>query len=237
MSWLNAGEDAANVDINKTVTCNPKVIGGGQGTGSGQGRGQNLQMATGTSLSEAERQGLIFMREEEKLARDVYLAMQEKWGGRVFSNISQAETQHMSAIANLLARYRIPDPVTDNTPGKFTAVRFQELYKVLVETGSNSLTDALKVGLKIEEMDIADLRIAIQSSNSQDINRVFENLERGSRNHLRAFARQLKASGGTYDATNLSQSDFDQIASSGQERGGGQGRMRGRGKGKGRGKN
>lgn len=229
---------------------NGDVRSGSQQAGQGIRRGQNARRGIGKNqqtaagaLTGVEREGLISMREEEKLARDVYLAMQEKWGARVFSNISRAETQHMTAMANLLSQYRIPDPVTDNTPGKFTAVRFQELYKTLVETGSNSLNDALKVGLKIEEMDIADLRVAIQGTNNREIKRVFENLERGSRNHLRAFARQLKAAGGTYVATNLNQSDFDQIASSEQERGGGGGQGRaggrgnGRGKGKGRGSN
>lgn len=187
----------------------------------GHGQHSKAGNSNRTALSNAETQSLIFMREEEKLARDVYLAMQEKWGERVFSNISQAETRHMAAIANLLARYGISDPVTDDTPGKFTEVQFQELYQKLVATGSNSINDALKVGLKIEEMDIADLRAAIQGTNHGDIKRVFENLERGSRNHLRAFAKRLKAAGGDYVATNLSQTDFDQIASSQQERGGG----------------
>jgi len=210
---------------------------GSQGLGQGQNSraGRGTQQSAGTAITDVERQSLIFMREEEKLARDVYLAMQEKWGERVFSNISQAETQHMAAIANLLNRYGIPDPVTDNTPGKFTEVRFQELYQQLVATGSNSITDAMKVGLKIEEMDIADLRAAIQGTNSKDIKRVFENLERGSRNHLRAFAKRLQAAGGEYVATNLSQTDFDQIANSQQERGGGaRGRAGepGRGRGK-----
>jgi hypothetical protein len=100
------------------------------------------------------------------------------------------------------------------------------------------LQDGLKVGLKIEEMDIADLRVAIQQTKNQDIKRVLENLLRGSHNHLRAFSRQLAASGGTYTPTSLSQSDFDQIAGSAQERGGqnrGRSGQGGKGLGKGRG--
>jgi len=205
----------------------------------------NKQKSTSVSLTKLERENLILMREEEKLARDVYLAMHKKWGARVFGNISQAESRHMNAVASLLSRYRIADPVTDNTPGKFTATRFQQLYTTLVNTGSNSLQDALKVGLKIEEMDIADLRMAIQQTKNQDIKRVLEKLLRGSHNHLRAFSRQLAASGGTYNPTSLSQSDFDQIAGSSQERGGqnrgrsgqlGKGFGKGRGQGQGMGK-
>lgn len=38
-------------------------------------------------LNLGETDGLIFMREEEKLARDVYIAMYDNWGQRVFNNI------------------------------------------------------------------------------------------------------------------------------------------------------
>lgn len=209
-----------------------------QGTGQ-MGQGQNEKGANNSdklnangSLSAKQRQDLLLMREEEKLARDVYLAMKAKWGANVFNNIARAESQHMKAIAGLLSRYGIPDPVTNNTPGSFTAVRFQKLYQTLVAAGSNSLVDAYKVALKIEEMDIADLRSAIQSTTSQDVKRVYENLERASRNHLRAFASQLKKAGGTYIATNLTQAEFDQIATGRQQRGGGQGQTGGKNSGR-----
>lgn len=164
------------------------------------------------------------MREEEKLARDVYTALNAKWNDNIFANISRAESQHRNAIGNLLSRYGIPDPIQNNAAGVFTSPQFQQLYKTLVNSGSNSLEDALKVGLKIEEMDISDLRVAIQSTNNQDIMGVLENLLRGSRNHLRAFASRLNATGGTYVSTNLPLQDFNRIASSQQEFGGNNGR-------------
>jgi hypothetical protein len=203
---------------------------GGQRGGNGKGQG------SGGALAANERNELILMREEEKLARDVYTAMHKKWGTPVFANISRAESQHMKVLGGLLSRYNIPDPVGNNAPGAFTNPKFQQLYQSLVATGSASLMDAMKVGLKIEEMDIADLRQAIQSTDNNDLKRVYQHLEQGSQNHLRAFAMQLKRLGGTYTATSLNQNEFNSIANSRMGQNGGQG-GRGRGGAQGQGSN
>ena len=71
------------------------------------------------SLSETELSGLQFMREEEKLARDVYSTLYEKWGLPIFSNIAQSEQTHTEAVRDLLEKYNQPDPVIDDTVGVF----------------------------------------------------------------------------------------------------------------------
>lgn len=43
---------------------------------------------TGVGLTDAETDGILFMREEEKLARDVYLGLADPWDLRVFENIA-----------------------------------------------------------------------------------------------------------------------------------------------------
>lgn len=201
--------------------------GRGQAGQSQNGRGQrsNGRGQSNGTLTAQERNDLTLMREEEKLARDVYIALNKKWGATIFANISRAESKHMQAIAGLLNRYQIPDPVVSNTPGRFTNPRFQQLYQLLVKEGSVTGVDALKVGLKIEEMDIADLRVAIQASNNNNIKQVFRNLEQGSRNHLRAFASQLQKAGGTYASTQLSQNEFNEIANSKPGQGGNRGQQ------------
>ena len=86
------------------------------------------------SLSEAELALLQHMREEEKLARDVYITLNEKWNDKVFLKISASEQRHMDAVLNLLKKYNLPDPVGDNGVGVFTDGDLQELYTDLVET-------------------------------------------------------------------------------------------------------
>jgi hypothetical protein len=88
-------------------------------------------------LSEAEINGLFQMREEEKLARDVYLTLFEAWNHRVFTNIAQSEQQHMDAVKILLDKYALPDPVVDDTVGIFYDSQIQNLYNELIFAGKN----------------------------------------------------------------------------------------------------
>jgi hypothetical protein len=131
--------------------------------------------------------------------------------------------------------------VTDDTIGVFHDKVLQNLYDDLVSQGRASLVEAFKVGLTIEDLDIYDLKEALANTDNQDITKVYQNLKRGSRNHLRAFTRQLNQNGGSYTAQFLSQSEIDEIASSPQEKGGHgkkrEGNNSGRGQGQGYGQN
>lgn len=172
------------------------------------------------TLSDSEEEGLVFMREEEKLARDVYLHFYEKYNMRVFSNIAKAERTHMAALKTLLDKYQLVDPVVDDNIGVFQNEKLAGLYTQLTEAGDASLVEALKIGLTIEDLDIDDLMKYTKNVTSDDVIFVYNNLTRGSRNHLRAFNRQTTRNGGTYTAQFITQELFDEIINSSQERGG-----------------
>ena len=145
-----------------------------------------------TQLNEEEIEWLIFMREEEKLARDVYLELYDMWGLSVFKNIAASEQRHTDAIENLLDKYGINDPVYDEeNRGNFTNGELDDLYQELIEKGSISITDALEVGVMIEKVDIADLEESLSVTDNTNIERVYNNLLRGSNNHLTAFSLHL----------------------------------------------
>ena len=55
-------------------------------------------------LSSEEMDDLLYMREEEKLARDVYIKLYEKWGASIFDNISNAERRHMDTMLTMIER-------------------------------------------------------------------------------------------------------------------------------------
>jgi hypothetical protein len=185
------------------------------------------------ALSSDEKADLIYMREEEKLARDVYLTLYDKWNQQIFSNIAGSEQTHTDSIRYLIERYDLTDPVTDETVGAFTNQDLQKLYDDLVAQGSKSIEDALKVGATIEDLDIFDLNEAVARADNQDIKEVYDNLTRGSRNHMRAFTRQLSNYNETYEAQFLSAEEVNEILSSEQERGGGMQPGRGQGDGDG----
>jgi len=160
-------------------------------------------------LTASEKEGLLFMAEEEKLARDVYLALNAKWNMRVFDNIGQAERTHEAAVKTLIARYSLPDQTRN--AGEFSNETLQKLYDDLVSRGSNSAEDALRVGAAIEEIDILDLEERMAQTDREDILLVYANLVRGSENHLRAFVNNLQRQGFEYRPEYLSLEKYDGI--------------------------
>jgi hypothetical protein len=193
--------------------------------------GENLTTA-GNGLPTAEEiNGLIFMREEEKLAFDLYLSFYEKWGLPIFQNIAASEQTHMDSVAFLLDQYGIPDPTTNLTMGVFTDPVLQDLYDQLLASGSLSIGNALKAGAAVEEVDILDLRERSAKTQLADILRVYQNLESGSYNHLGAFVSVLENQiGEVYSPIYLTLEDFQQIISGGmQTNGQGPGGNNGRG--------
>ena len=162
-------------------------------------------------LTPEEQEHLVFMREEEKLARDVYSILYETWGSLVFSNIAGSEQRHMDAVLRLLVKYGIPDTAPPQI-GAFNDPKLQELYRQLVRQGQTSLLDAMKAGALIEEVDIKDLRMAIDDTSRTDLRRIYGNLERGSGNHLMTFVSHIEAiSGERYVAQFLTQDEVDEI--------------------------
>jgi hypothetical protein len=143
-------------------------------------------------LNQEEVDWLTYMREEEKLARDVYLELSKMWGSRIFTSIAGSEQTHMDAIKKLLEKYGIADPAADTEVGEFINQELQALYDKLIETGSRSVSDALNVGVLIEETDISDLQAASAVSTHKDVLKVYNNLLAGSLNHLAAFNSELE---------------------------------------------
>jgi hypothetical protein len=141
------------------------------------------------SIDEAEY--LAFMREEEKLARDVYQALSVKWGVRIFNNIAASEQRHFDSVGILLERYGLTDSAQP-AAGVFSDPDLQKLYGELVAKGAVSLLDAMEVGVIIEEKDIKDLKAAMALADNTDLLRVFGNLLQGSLNHLAAFKSNIE---------------------------------------------
>ena len=170
-------------------------------------------------LTEDDIAGLLWMREEEQLAHDVYVILGEQWDLRIFDNIAASESSHIDAVIGLLDRYGIDDIAAGNKPGTIDDPTLQDLYDDLVADGSRSLEAALSVGALIEELDIDDLQARAAATDVVDIVTVYANLEQGSRNHLRAFVSQLEERGVTYEPIRLDPAVFDAIVSSETERG------------------
>ena len=181
--------------------------------------GSLLEGISKDELSDNEVAGLILMREEEKLARDVYQVLGRTWDIRIFDTIAQSEQTHTTAVKSLLDRYDIADPVVTDSQGIYASGVLQKLYNDLVAKGTTSLLDALIVGATVEDLDIKDLADLLETTDNQDIIATYESLQRGSRNHMRAFVKQIERNGGTYIPHYISKNLYQQIINGSQERG------------------
>lgn len=160
---------------------------------------------------------LCFLREEEKLARDVYVGLFAETGIPIFDNISMSEQTHTDAVAAVLASRGIADPVTDATPGAFTDPTFDELYATLLGDGRASEVAALRVGATIEDLDLHDIATFRSRTTEPDALALYDSLACGSRNHLRSFSMQLSSRGISYDAQKITAGELAAILASPRE--------------------
>jgi len=147
--------------------------------------------STSPGLTVTEKNNILYLYEEEKLAHDIYVAMYDLYGAYIFNNISESEQRHMDSVAKLISKYELDDSVIDNGPGNFIDEVIQDEYDRLLVEGNEDLTSALGVGVEIEIMDIGDIERMLEDTDKADIQRVLSNLLDGSYNHLDAFNTQL----------------------------------------------
>jgi hypothetical protein len=183
------------------------------------GAATGMTTASDLALDDAVAADLVFLREEEKLARDVYITLGERWGLLVFANISDSEQQHMDAVLGLLQAAGIPDPAAGAGVGEFTNPELGELYAELVDTGMASPVDALAVGATIEDLDLSDLSGMAGRTADPRVLTVYENLMKGSRNHLRSFVEHLAAAGVTYEPQFIDEATYEAIVTTPAEHG------------------
>lgn len=184
---------------------------------SGNSMQEQIASLPKEAINIEERNGLILMREEEKMAHDVYSFLYDKWNIMIFNNIASSEQTHTDAVLELLDKYDIDDPASGKNIGVFNDTSLQRMYNQLLINGNYSLLSALTVGATIEDLDIYDLEKLILKADNQDIAFVYNNLLKASRNHMRAFYSQIVNNGGTYRAKYISQQQLEDIVNSPKE--------------------
>ena len=166
-----------------------------------------------TPITESEKNDLIFLREEEKLARDVYVYAYNKYQISIFNSITQSEQKHMDSVLSLLNKYNITDPATIKL-GVFNNQDLQILYNNLKIQVDISSVEALKVGATIEDLDINDIDDFTINTTKPDLLNVYDNLLCGSKNHIRSFTTQLSSTNVTYVPQFISFEEYNTILNS-----------------------
>ncbi|MGB5323183.1 DUF2202 domain-containing protein, partial [Lutimonas sp.] len=169
------------------------------------------------TLTLQEQEDLLFLREEEKLARDVYLYSFDLYGDVIFNQIASSEQQHMDQVLTLLIAYGLEDPASLER-GVFQDQALQDLYSDLTTASEVSLSKALAVGATIEDLDINDLAFFESQTLKADLLNVYDQLKCGSKNHLRSYTDRLEMLGVDYDPQYLSIEEYNSIVSSDRER-------------------
>lgn len=164
-------------------------------------------------LTAVEQQDLSYLREEEKLARDVYLYNKELYGLNIFGNISSSEKTHMDKVLELLELAGLEDPMKSNSIGEFNNAELAVLYTELTEQSSVSIVEALKVGALIEDLDIDDIERMITHTSNETVLTLYANLVCGSKNHIRSYTRNLESNGAAYTPQFISNDYYNQILS------------------------
>ena len=194
------------------------ILGGCEATGGADGTTALVPGSLEGLASASLESDLPYLREEEKLARDVYRVLGDAWGLAVFRNIESSEQTHTSRVRDLMAALVVPDPVADDATGAFVDPTLAALYGDLVAAGSASEVEALRVGASIEDLDIADLREKAARTDVPEVLAVYAALECGSRNHLRAFTARLAEAGAPWAPTFLEADEAAAIAASPREK-------------------
>jgi hypothetical protein len=174
-----------------------------------------ISAVSASDITQKEIEGILFMREEEKLARDVYLTLGEIWGMNIFNNIAKSEETHMDAVLTLIEKFGLEDPAKNKAIGEYSNSDLRILYDELIKQGSISLADALLVGGAVEEIDIIDLQKNLDLTENRAILEVYENLLNASSNHLNSFSSTYqRQTGEEYEPQYLSLEEFQELISS-----------------------
>jgi hypothetical protein len=148
-------------------------------------------------LTAEEVTTLQLIREEEKLAHDVYADLFPYCRNKVFKAIAKQEAAHFKTIGKMLKLFGVPDPAV-GSPGVFSTPELQAAYADYLARGMVSCVEAYKVGVDIEMQDIADLGNAMDETDRAPLEQHYRHLLIGAENHLRMFQLRLQAEGETY---------------------------------------
>lgn len=140
-----------------------------------------------SSLTATDVSTLLYMIEEEKMARDIYDTLFEQTGLTAFDKISNSEQKHYDSLLSTALKLGVDTSALSTEVGVFSNDTIQSLYDQLILQATISTDDAIAVGITIEQTDIADLQATIETTDIILLGQVYSNLLNGTKHHLTAF--------------------------------------------------
>ncbi|OPY49832.1 MAG: DOMON domain protein [Methanosaeta sp. PtaU1.Bin112] len=166
--------------------------------------------AAAATISQREKDGLLFIWEEEKTARDLYASLFERYDDPIFSDLARSEQSHMDQARAIIDEYGLAIPGKDEQ-GVFENQTLQKIHDELLARGLQSHEEALQVAATFEEISIMDLKKELDSSQVEDAKTMYQGLLAGSRKHLRSYVSDLEDLNIKYDPQYLDRDEFEGI--------------------------
>jgi hypothetical protein len=170
----------------------------------------HISKTEAATLSPREEEGVLFIWEEEKVARDLYSELRRETDLSIFTDLARSEQSHMDQAKSLIDEYGLEIPIEDE-PGVFSNQTLDDLYNDLLARGMRSQGDALKAAATFEEISIVDLEKELEAADNEDVRVVYQGLLAGSRKHLRSYVRDLQDMNIEYTSQRMSQKEFDEV--------------------------
>lgn len=161
------------------------------------------------ALTPGEEDGLAFIWEEEKAARDIYTSLYEMNNLTIFLDLTRSEISHMDQARAVIDKYNLSLP--EDVPGVFQNQTMQEIHDRLLEEGLESDENSLIVAAEFEEISIMDLEAELAVAEKEDIRTMYQGLLAGSRKHLRSYVSDLRDQGIEYEPRHLVKSEYEDI--------------------------
>jgi len=167
-----------------------------------------------TPLNDTERADILKLQEDQKYITDMntILATQHP-EVTVFLNIANASKVYQAADNVILQRYGMATP-EKNATDEYSSQKLQSTVANDVNTGSNSVRDALIVSARAEDMHIADLEAAIGRTDNPDLQFMDRQELLSSRNNLRTISQWITAYQGAYIPTYITVDYYKNLTSS-----------------------
>jgi len=142
-------------------------------------------------LNETEKADILRLQEDQKYITDLNAILATQHPEiTVFSNISRASAAYQASDNVILQRYGIASP-EKAAAGEFSSGKLQAVTDNDINTGSNSVRDALLVSARAEELHIVDLESAIGRTDNPDLRFIYRQELVSARNNLRTLSEWI----------------------------------------------
>ncbi len=145
------------------------------------------------TLSPREIDDMNYLIENEKLLRDYFNVMYNKYNLSLFQNVAKSEQSHLNFLAVKFLRYDLKNPTEEKPAGEYVNPELQQTYDIMIAKGETNIYAALLAGSSKVKEDVEDIPLMIdQFEGNADIVLIFSNILIESQKNREVLEQELK---------------------------------------------